>query len=110
MHGRPYYRDAMLVSFDQEGEDAADDHDQERRNGRHPEQIWFLLPLKKVAGISSRTRRKSDDDALGKQDSILDKQGCAHLPSACLTARAGGSICQELNSATSTGQMEKKRE
>jgi hypothetical protein len=37
----------MLVSFDEEGEDAADDHDHERRNGRHPEQIWFFLPLKK---------------------------------------------------------------
>lgn len=56
MHGRPYYRDAMLVSFDQEGEDAADDHDQERRNGRHPEQIWFLLPLKKKLLESAHAR------------------------------------------------------
>lgn len=46
----------MLVSFDQEGEDAADDHDQERRNGRHPEQIWFLLPLKKKLLESAHAR------------------------------------------------------
>lgn len=35
----------MLVSFDQESEDAPDDDNHEWRNGRHPEQVWPFLSL-----------------------------------------------------------------
>jgi hypothetical protein len=42
---RTYYRDAMLISLDKEGEDASDDDNHKRRNGRHPEQIWHFLSL-----------------------------------------------------------------
>jgi hypothetical protein len=38
----------MLVSFDQESEDATDDDHHEWRNGRHPEQVWLFLSLKFV--------------------------------------------------------------
>jgi hypothetical protein len=36
----------MLISLDQESEDASDDDNHEGRNGRHPEQIWHFLSLK----------------------------------------------------------------
>lgn len=46
-HGRlTYYRNSMLVALDEESEDASDDDNHERRNGRHPEQLWQFLSLK----------------------------------------------------------------
>jgi len=41
-----YNWDPVLVSFDQESEDATDDDNHEWRNGRHPEQVWPFLSLK----------------------------------------------------------------
>jgi hypothetical protein len=57
----------MLVSFDQESEDAADDDDHEWRNGRHPEQVWLFLSLKFAE--SAHTVSKSGGRVLDKTES-----------------------------------------